>query len=111
MIPDSNSRSRQRSDSCALLGTFCPAHAHTDRIPTRSHCDNLRGAAVRAAASSVSNRESLLVALPANVLVLPVVPLAMALSALAGFVIALISAPLAVFAGLPAYGVCGTSLP
>lgn len=44
-----------------------------------------------------------LVAVPANVLVLPVVPLAMALSALAGF-LALLLPPLAVFVGVPAFG-------
>lgn len=43
-----------------------------------------------------------LVALPANILVLPVVPLAMGLSAFAG-AIALLVPPLALAAGLPAY--------
>ncbi len=43
-----------------------------------------------------------LVAVPANLLVLPIVPLAMAASAFAGG-IALIVPPLAVFVGLPAY--------
>lgn len=43
-----------------------------------------------------------LIALPANLLVLPVVPLAMAASALAGFLAWLIP-PLAAFFGLPAY--------
>ncbi len=45
-----------------------------------------------------------LVAVPANILVLPVVPLAMALSALAGLV-SFVVPFLGIYAGLPAYGV------